>query len=45
MTELTRGGNALLTGPKLVLAVAGAKQGAIDLMAFQLDQNRQVRKR
>jgi len=43
MTQLTRGGNAPLSGQQVALAVAGAKQGAVDLMAFQLDQNRQVR--
>lgn len=43
MPELTRGANAPLTGTTLDIAVAGARQGAVDLMVFQLDTNGKVR--
>ena len=43
MPDLTRGANAPLTGPTLQLAVAGARQGAVDLMVFQLDVTGKVR--
>lgn len=43
MPDLTRGANAPLTGPALQLAVAGARQGAVDLMVFQLADTGKVR--
>lgn len=43
MPDLTRGANAPLTGPSLQLAVAGARQGAVDLMVFQLAATGKVR--
>src|ERR1700712_183757 len=43
MPDLTRGANAPLTGPTLQLAVAGARQGAVDLMVFQLTGTGKVR--
>lgn len=43
MPDLTRGANAPLTGPTLQLAVAGARQGAVDLMVFQLADTGKVR--
>lgn len=43
MTELSRGANApLATGP-VEVAVAGAQQGSVDLMVFQLGLDRKVR--
>lgn len=43
MPELTRGANAPLTGTTLDIAVAGAREGVVDLMVFQLDANGKVR--
>ncbi len=43
MTELSRGANAPVSGPMLDLAVSGARQGAVDLMVFQLAADRKVR--
>ena len=43
MTELSRGANTPLTGATVDLAVSGARQGAVDLMVFQLGENRKVR--
>ncbi|GGL96038.1 TerD family protein [Nakamurella endophytica] len=43
MAELSRGANAPLAGGRLELAVAGARQGAVDLLAFQLGSDRRVR--
>ncbi len=43
MADLTRGGNAPLSGQPVELAVAGARQGAVDLMVFQLANTRKVR--
>ena len=43
MSDLSRGANAPLTGPSLQLAVAGARQGAVDLMVFQLAATGKVR--
>lgn len=43
MPDLTRGANAPLTGPSLQLAIAGARQGAVDLMVFQLAGTGKVR--
>ena len=43
MTVLSRGANApLVTGP-VEVAVAGARQGSVDLMVFQLGPDRKVR--
>ncbi|MTD15894.1 hypothetical protein GIS00_18320 [Nakamurella sp. YIM 132087] len=43
MTELSRGANAPVSGPTLELSVAGARQGSVDLMVFQLGADRKVR--
>ncbi len=43
MPDLTRGANASLAGTTLHLAVAGARQGAVDLMVFQLGPGGKVR--
>lgn len=43
MTELSRGANAPLSGGAVQIAVAGARPGAVDLMAFQLTADRVVR--
>jgi len=43
MPELTRGANAPLSATSVDIAVAGARQGVVDLMAFQLDADRRVR--
>ncbi|GAA2009361.1 stress response protein SCP2 [Nakamurella flavida] len=43
MTELSRGANAPLSGGTVRIAVAGARPGAVDLMAFQLTGDRVVR--
>lgn len=43
MPDLTRGANAPLTSTSLTIAVSGAKQGAVDVMAFQLGADRRVR--
>lgn len=43
MPDLTRGANAPLAGTALQLAVAGARQGAVDLMVFQLADTGKVR--
>lgn len=41
--ELSRGANALLTGLTVEIAVAGARQGVVDLMAFQMSESARVR--
>jgi stress response protein SCP2 len=43
MAELSRGANAPIAGTNLQLAVSGARQGAVDLMVFQLGADRKVR--
>lgn len=43
MPELTRGANTTLSASTLDIAVSGARQGAVDLMVFQLADNRKVR--
>lgn len=43
MTELSRGANAPLAGSTVDLAVSGARQGAVDLMVFQLGADHKVR--
>ncbi len=43
MTTLSRGANASLVTGRVDVAVAGARQGAVDLMVFQLDADRRVR--
>lgn len=43
MTELARGANAPLSGAALDIAVAGARQGAVDLLVLQLTSDRKVR--
>lgn len=43
MTELSRGGNAALTNPTIDIAVTGARQGVVDLMAFALTGHSRVR--
>ncbi len=43
MPDLTRGANAPLAGPTLQIAVSGARQGAVDLMVFQLAATGKVR--
>ncbi|SDO79264.1 Stress response protein SCP2 [Nakamurella panacisegetis] len=43
MPDLTRGGNAPIAGTSLQVAVAGARQGAVDLMVFQLTDTGKVR--
>lgn len=43
MPELTRGANASLAGTSLELAAAGARQGAVDLLVFQLGPTGKVR--
>ncbi|RIJ67025.1 stress protein [Nakamurella silvestris] len=43
MTDLARGANAPLAGTNLDIAVSGASQGTVDLLAFQLNEARQVR--
>ncbi len=43
MPDLTRGANAPLNSTSLDISVAGARQGAVDLMAFQLGADRKVR--
>lgn len=41
--ELSRGANTLLTGPSVAIAVDGARQGVVDLMAFQMSESGRVR--
>ncbi len=43
MPVLTRGANAPLNSDRLELAVAGVRQGTVDLMVFQLGADRKVR--
>ena len=43
MADLTRGANAPLTTGTVEVAVSGARQGAVDLMVFQLGSDRKVR--
>ena len=43
MAELSRGANVPLSGTRLELAVSGAREGAVDLMVFQLAADRKVR--
>jgi stress response protein SCP2 len=43
MPDLTRGANAPVAGTSLEVAVAGARQGAVDLMIFQLGSAGKVR--
>ena len=43
MPELSRGANAPVPDGPLDIAVAGALQGSVDLMVFQLGQDRRVR--
>jgi len=43
MTELSRGANANLTTALIEIAVTGAEQGVVDLMAFALTAERRVR--
>ncbi|WP_240615774.1 vWA domain-containing protein [Nakamurella deserti] len=43
MPDLTRGANAPLTSTGLDISVAGARQGTVDLMVFQLGADRKVR--
>lgn len=43
MPDLSRGANASLAGTSLSLAVAGARQGSVDLMVFQLGASGKVR--
>lgn len=43
MTILSRGANAPLTGNSLDIAVAGALQGSVDLLVFQVGADRKVR--
>lgn len=43
MPDLSRGANAPVTGPALDLAVAGARQGQVDLMVFQVGPDGKVR--
>ncbi len=43
MPELSRGANTALPAGSLDLAVSGARQGAVDLMVFQLGPDRKVR--
>jgi stress response protein SCP2 len=43
MTVLSRGANTPLTGNSLDIAVAGALQGSVDLLVFQVGADRKVR--
>lgn len=43
MPDLTRGANAPLNSTSIDISVAGARQGAVDLMVFQLGADRKVR--
>lgn len=43
MPDLTRGANASLSGTSLQVAVSGARQGAVDLMVFQVGVSGKVR--
>ncbi len=43
MTVLSRGANTPLTGNSLDIAVAGALQGSVDLLVFQVGTDRKVR--
>lgn len=43
MSDLSRGANAPVTGPALDLAVAGARQGQVDLLVFQVGPDGKVR--
>lgn len=43
MADLSRGANAALATGRVEIAVSGARQGAVDLMAFQLGADRKVR--
>lgn len=43
MAELSKGGNAPLTGTSFEIAVTGAQQGSVDLLVFQLSGGRKVR--
>lgn len=43
MTELPRGANASLSAHRIVLAVSGARPGAVDLLVFQLTDAGRVR--
>ncbi|MGI8592275.1 MAG: TerD family protein [Nakamurella sp.] len=43
MTVLSRGANTSLTGNSLDIAVAGALQGSVDLLVFQVGADRKVR--
>ena len=43
MPDLTRGANVSIAGTSLQIAVSGARQGAVDLMVFQLADTGKVR--
>lgn len=43
MADLSRGANAALATGRVEVAVSGARQGAVDLMVFQLGGDRKVR--
>ncbi|MET3805669.1 stress response protein SCP2 [Nakamurella sp. UYEF19] len=43
MPDLTRGANASISGTSLQVAVSGARQGAVDLMVFQVGETGKVR--
>lgn len=43
MTELARGANTAITHGSLTVAVHGAQQGTVDLMIFQVTDDRRVR--
>lgn len=43
MADLSRGANAPLATGRVEVAVAGARQGSVDLMVFQLGPDRKVR--
>ena len=43
MADLSRGANAALATGRVEVAVAGARQGSVDLMVFQLGSDRKVR--
>ena len=43
MADLSRGANAPVTVGRVDVAVAGARQGSVDLMVFQLGADRKVR--
>ncbi len=43
MADLSRGANAALVTGRVEVAVSGARQGAVDLMVFQLGSDRKVR--